>query len=108
MLCSVLGRDFALHALARFAAVSEEQLLETLDEAVVARVVSDVPGAPGRFRFAHVLIRDSLYDGLTTTRRVRLHRLAVEALDAYYGDEPGPHLAELAHHSIAGSDFERG
>ena len=88
MLCSVLGREFALHALARFAAVSEEQLLETLDEAVVARVVSDVPGAPGRFRFAHVLIRDSLYDGLTTTRRVRLHRLAVEALDAYYGDEP--------------------
>ena len=108
VLCSVLGREFALHALARFAAVSEEQLLETLDEAVVARVVSDVPGAPGRFRFAHVLIRDSLYDGLTTTRRVRLHRLAVEALDAYYGDEPGPHLAELAHHSIAGSDFERG
>ena len=108
VLCSVLGRDFALHALARFAAVSEEQLLETLDEAVVARVVSDVPGAPGRFRFAHVLIRDSLYDGLTTTRRVRLHRLAVEALDAYYGDEPGPGLAELAHHAIAGSDFERG
>ena len=37
------------------------------------RVVSDVPGAPGRLRFAHVLIRDTLYEGLTSARRVRLH-----------------------------------
>ena len=75
---------------------------------MAARVLSDVPGAPGRLRFAHVLIRDTLYEGLTTARRVRLHRLAVEALEALYGDEPGPHLAELAHHSIAGSDFDKG
>ena len=67
-----------------------------------------IPGAPGRLRFAHVLIRDTLYEGLTTARRVRLHRLAVEALEALYGDEPGPHLAELAHHAIAGRDFDKG
>jgi tetratricopeptide (TPR) repeat protein len=70
--------------------------------------VTDVPGGPGRLRFAHVLIRDTLYEGLTTARRVRMHRLAVEALAALYGEEPGPHLAELAHHSIAGSEFGKG
>ena len=85
-----------------------DELLETLDEAMAARVVSDVPGGPGRLRFAHVLIRDTLYEGLTTTRRVRLHRQAVRALEALYGEEPGPYLAELAHHSIAGSDFDKG
>ena len=108
VLASVLGREFALDALARMAAVSEDELLDTLDEAMAARVVSDVPGRRGRLRFAHVLIRDTLYEGLTTARRVRLHRLAVEALEALYGDEPGPHLAELAHHAIAGSDFDKG
>ena len=72
----------------------------TLDEAMAARVVADVPGDPGRLRFAHVLIRDTLYEGLTSVRRVRLHRLAREALEALYGDEAGPHLAELAHHAI--------
>ena len=108
VLASVLGREFALDALARVAGLSEEELLDALDEAMAARVVSDVPGVHGRLRFAHVLIRDSLYDGLTSARRVRLHRLAVEALEAFYGDEPGPHLAELAHHSIAGRDFDRG
>jgi DNA-binding SARP family transcriptional activator/tetratricopeptide (TPR) repeat protein len=107
LLASVLGRELALDALARMSDVTEDELLDTLDEAMAARVVSDVPGAPARLRFAHVLIRDSLYEGLTTARRVRLHRLAVEALEALYGAEPGPHLAELAHHAAAGSDFDK-
>jgi DNA-binding SARP family transcriptional activator/tetratricopeptide (TPR) repeat protein len=107
VLASVLGREFALDALARLSGVSEEELLDMLDEAMAARVVSDVPGGPGRLRFAHVLFRDTLYEGLTTVRRVRIHRHAIEAIETLYGDEPGPHLAELAHHSIAGSEFDK-
>jgi DNA-binding SARP family transcriptional activator len=105
ILAAVLGRDFSLEALARTAHVSDDELLDVLDEAMTARVLSEVTGAPGRIRFAHVLIRDTLYDGLTTVRRIRLHRSAIEALEALYGDEPGVHLAELAHHAIAGSEF---
>ena len=87
---------------------SDLELLETLDEAMTARVVSDVPGSPSHLRFAHILIRDTLYDGLTTARRVRLHRQVVEALEGLYGDESGPRLAELAFHAVAGSDFDKG
>jgi len=108
VLASVLGREFALAALARVRAVSEDDLLETLDEAMAARVVSDVLGGPGRLRFAHALMRDTLYERITTARRVRLHRQALGALEALYGDEPGPHLAELAYHAVAGSDFDKG
>jgi DNA-binding SARP family transcriptional activator len=108
VLASVLGREFRIDALARVSAVAEDDLLDTLDEAMSARVVSDVPGSADRLRFAHVLMRDTLYEGLTSARRVRLHRLAVEALEDLYVGDPGPYLAELAHHSIAGSDFEKG
>jgi hypothetical protein len=38
------------------------------------RLVSSVPGARGRLRFGHALIRETLYDELTTLRRVQLHR----------------------------------
>ncbi len=107
MLASVLGREFSIDALARLSDISEEELLDLLDEAIAARVVSDVPGVPGRARFAHVLIRDTLYEGLSGARRVLLHRHAVDALEALYGDESGPHLAELAHHAIAARDDER-
>jgi eukaryotic-like serine/threonine-protein kinase len=107
VLASVLGREFGLDALTRLGGVPEDELLEALDEAMAARIVSDVPGWPGRLRFAHVLIRDTLYEGLTTASRVRLHRRAVEALEALYGAEPGPFLAELTHHSLKGRDFEK-
>jgi DNA-binding SARP family transcriptional activator/tetratricopeptide (TPR) repeat protein len=108
VLASVVGREFSLDILAALGGVSEEQVLDQLDEAMAARVVADVPGAHGALRFAHVLIRDTLYERLTAARRVLLHRLAVEALENVYGDQPGPHLAELAHHAMAGSQFDKG
>ncbi len=107
VLASVLGREFALDVLACLGGVPDDQLLDTLDEAIAARIVSDVPGTPGRVRFAHVLIRDTLYDELPAARRARLHRAAVEALEQLHPD-PGPDLAELARHAIAGGDAERG
>ncbi len=102
---AVLGRDFAVDALVRLTDAPEDDVLGLLDEALAAQVIGDVPGSPDQLRFAHMLIRDTLYDGLTSARRIQMHRRVVEVLEALYGDEPGPHLAELAHHSSAGNDF---
>jgi DNA-binding SARP family transcriptional activator/tetratricopeptide (TPR) repeat protein len=108
VLASVLGSEFVLDVLARLGDISDDELLEWLDEAIDARVVSDVPGSPGRLRFAHVLIRDTLYDGLTSARRLRLHKRAVAALEQLNDERPGPHLAELAHHSTAAGEHVKG
>jgi DNA-binding SARP family transcriptional activator len=97
-LVSVLGREFGLDALARLTELQSDELLEVLDEAVEARVLAAVPGTRGRLRFAHGLIRETLYDGLTAPRRVQLHRRAGEALESFYAQDPEPHVAELAHH----------
>ncbi|HEV7752916.1 MAG TPA: BTAD domain-containing putative transcriptional regulator [Baekduia sp.] len=102
VLASVLGREFAVEALAQVAGLPEEEQLDVLDEALAARVLSDVPGGPGRLRFAHVLIRDALYDGISNARRPQLHRRALTALEDLYRDNPEPHLAELAHHGLEG------
>ena len=62
-----------------------DRLLEALEEAVGARVISEVPRAAGQYSFAHALIRETLYEELSTARRVRLHRQigdVLEALDA--------------------------
>jgi DNA-binding SARP family transcriptional activator len=98
VLASVLGREFDLATLERLSEVSGDQLLEVLDEAARERVVTDMVGQPGRMRFAHVLIRDALYDELTPGRRVQLHRRVGDALEEQYADNLEPHLAELAHH----------
>ncbi|MBD0348429.1 MAG: AAA family ATPase [Thermoleophilia bacterium] len=109
-LASVLGREFRLDALERLSELAFDRLLDVLDEAVAERLLTSVPGAPGRLRFAHVLIRETLYDGLTSPRRVLFHRRAGEALEALYGEDPQPHLAELAHHyfeAAPGGDVDR-
>lgn len=95
---SVLGREFSLDAVERLGDGPTEDLLDLLDEAVAARAVAEVRGSLGRFRFAHALVRDALYEELTPLRRIRLHRRAGEALESLYAHEPHEHLAELAYH----------
>jgi DNA-binding SARP family transcriptional activator len=95
---AVLGREFELHALARVSGQEVDALLHLVDEAIAAGAVGDSPGARGRLRFTHVLLRDALYEELTPTARMRLHRQAGEALESLYANDPEPHLAELAHH----------
>ncbi|MGH2716504.1 MAG: ATP-binding protein, partial [Thermoleophilaceae bacterium] len=110
VLAAVLGREFDLDALARVSGLERDAILELLDEATEARVVSEVPGVIGRMRFAHALIRDAAYHGLTRSRRVQLHRKVGEALEALYSSDLDPHLAELAHHffeSAAGGDGQK-
>jgi DNA-binding SARP family transcriptional activator len=98
---SVMGREFGLDALARLAEISRDELLDVLDDAMAERVLGEVPGSPGRLRFDHALIRDTLYEDLTPAHRVRLHQDAAAALEAVYAAQLEPHLAELAQHYFA-------
>jgi DNA-binding SARP family transcriptional activator len=110
VLASVLGRDFRLDALEGLSQVVADELVELLDEAVRERLLTSVPDARGRLRFAHALIRETLYDQLTTPRRVQLHRSAGHALEVLYAQDPEPQLAELAHHffeAAPGGDVDK-
>ena len=98
---AVLGRGFRLRALQLASGRDSGQLLELLEEVEGARVVEAAPAGPASWRFVHTLVREVLYEGLPTARRVRLHRLVGEALEAVHAADLGPHLAELAHHFVA-------
>jgi DNA-binding SARP family transcriptional activator len=98
---SVMGREFGLDTLGELTGFSPDELLDVLGEAMAERILDDVPGSPGRARFSHVLIRDTLYDELTAAGRMQLHKEAGEALETTYRSDPEPHLAELARHFVA-------
>ena len=107
---SVLGGAFRLDALAQVSGLTLDALLETIEDAVTAGAVIDVPGSIGRMRFSHTLLRDALYEDLATARRKHLHREVGEALERLYADDPDPQLAELAHHfcaAIPGGDVDK-
>src|SRR5215470_19860167 len=104
-LASVFGRDFSLRPLEGLSGVPAGELLDILDDGIATGMVAAVPGAPGRLRFTHALIRDTVYEGIPAGQRVRLHQQAGEALETLYTQDLGPHLAELAHHFFEAAPF---
>ncbi|HEV8573309.1 MAG TPA: AAA family ATPase [Dehalococcoidia bacterium] len=93
---SVLGRDLSLRKVAAVTDRDDIGVLDLLEEAVASYVLRE---APEGYAFAHPLIRETLYQGLTATRRRQLHRRTAEALEALYGADLEPQqLVELAHH----------
>jgi DNA-binding SARP family transcriptional activator len=95
---AVMGREFRIEVLEALGPHDEDELDDVVDEGVAAHVIAEVPGVYGRCSFTHSLIRQTLYDGLTGTRRARLHLRVAEALERLEGAGPEPPLAELAHH----------
>jgi DNA-binding SARP family transcriptional activator len=63
-----------------------------VDEALAAGLL--VESGTGRVAFSHALIRQTLYEELSDTRRIRLHEQVAQALEAQPRRDP----AELAHH----------
>ncbi|MFD4635819.1 BTAD domain-containing putative transcriptional regulator [Lentzea sp. NPDC058436] len=70
---SVLGRDVEVDLLA---ALAGHDVLDALDLAIEAGFVVEV--APGHARFTHVLVRDTLYEDVSLTRRARWHAVVAE------------------------------
>jgi tetratricopeptide (TPR) repeat protein len=97
---SVIGNEFDVESLARLAERPSGELFEILDEANQARVVAEVPGASGRLRFAHALIRETLYEAIPSGGRIVLHHRTGRVLESLYGIEREAHLAELAFHFL--------
>ncbi len=97
-IASVIGREFDSSVLERVSELEGDALLEAIEEAQAARVVADAAESVGRYRFLHALVRETLYEELSTPRRVRLHRSIGEALEELHRSKPERHLPELAHH----------
>ena len=51
-----------------------------------------------RYRFGHALVRATLLDELTTTRRVRTHRKIAETIEAQHAGDLDAVVTELAYH----------
>lgn len=100
-IAAVIGQHFDLDLLARVDGTDEMTVLELLDRASQAALVTELAGTPGRYGFVHALIQRSLYSELSAARRVRLHRRTAEALEAMCGGAPGTRVGELARHWAA-------
>jgi hypothetical protein len=97
-IAAVIGRTFDVELLCALLDIDEDRLLDRLEAAVAASLLSESTEQVGQFRFAHALINQTLYEALGATRRSRMHQRVAQALEDLCGADPGERLAELALH----------
>ena len=71
---AVIGPWFDLQVVAEVLAVSHDAVLATLEAASVADLVAEATGAVDSWQFTHQLVRRTLVDQLSLSRRARTHR----------------------------------
>ena len=94
---AVVGREFAYDTLNLLGERPDDELLAQVEEALDARVIEELD-RPGRYRFTHALMQETLLSELSTTRRVRLHGQVGDALERRWGANSARHAPELAVH----------
>ncbi|HVT77271.1 MAG TPA: AAA family ATPase [Acidimicrobiales bacterium] len=93
---AVLGPTFSAEELARVTGDGMDDMLRLLDEALGALVVVADEQVPGGLRFAHDLLRETVYESTPATERAAIHARAAAVLEARGGS--GVSAATLAHH----------
>lgn len=94
---SVLGRDSDLDTLLATTGTDEDQLLDDLEPAVLAGLLTEP--AADRVQFTHALVRDTLYYELPLLRRRRAHAVAFSVVTERFPDD----LAAAARHAALGA-----
>jgi len=93
---SVVGPEFELGVVEAAGELTQEALLAVVEEAATAGVVTEVSAT--RYRFAHALIRATLYESLSAARQVALHRKVAEAIETIHQAALDDYIPALAHH----------
>ncbi len=92
---AVIGEEFDLDLVTEIADVSSP--LDAVESAVRDTILSQMPGRPARYRFAHQLMQRYLYAELGPARQTELHRRVAVAMEAR-ADRGVTSFAELARH----------
>jgi len=103
---AVLGKTFEFGELATVADRSEDELLDSLDEAVAAQLI--VADRGERFAFTHDKIREVLYEELNPIRRRRLHARIATGLERLHGAGESVAVEDLAYHFVESGDDAKG
>ena len=100
-LAAVQGREVDVDVLLDVSDLDEEEALDGLDSALVAGLVEEPE--PGRLRFSHALVQETLYDEVSLLRRGRWHARIGQSLERL---RPADHAALAYHFRSAGPAYD--
>jgi predicted ATPase len=96
---AVIGRSFTFALLEAATHLDAEQLIELVEEAEKAGLISSRLRYPdAQFKFAHELIRRAVLDDLSVARQQLLHRNVAAAIELLHPNTAEDHAEDLAYH----------
>jgi class 3 adenylate cyclase/tetratricopeptide (TPR) repeat protein len=98
---------FSFEVAAAVAELDESSALAAVDEALEAQLLRSGANSDS-LDFTHALIRHTLYSGMNSARRVRLHRKIAEAMERTWGARIREHAAEIAYQFWRGASSSGG
>ena len=98
-IAAVIGRQFKFDVLKQLMEdTTDGQLLDSMDEALSARIIEELPEEIGLYQFTHAQMQETLTLELSANRSVRMHARIAEALETVYGSDADKYAPELAEH----------
>ena len=103
---SVVGREFSLSLLKAITGLEEEKLLDIVDNAVAARVLTARPSlGQETYAFVDNQTEEVLYGMIGPARRRRYHLKAGQAVEKVHSRRLEEHYDALARHFLEGNDL---
>jgi class 3 adenylate cyclase/tetratricopeptide (TPR) repeat protein len=94
----LIGRGFGFDLIELVCDLGEDELLDVLDEAERARLItSTIDAGVVQFRFSHELIRQTLVSDVSPARRQRLHKRIADAMETVYEHTLVQHAATIVY-----------
>ena len=97
-IAAVYGRGFTAREIAAATDEDVQQVLTGLEPAIQAGIVQSNAEATGSYQFTHALIRETIYEELSTSDRLRMHGRAGDALVSVHSAQLESALTRIAHH----------
>ena len=100
-IAGVVARPFTIAGVARVGRMDREAVALALEPALAGRIVEPRADAPGRYGFAHAIVRDAVYDDLAPAVRGKLHAAVAALLEESRAAGGDATAAEAARHALA-------
>jgi DNA-binding winged helix-turn-helix (wHTH) protein len=97
-IAAVIGEAFDTALLQDLAGGEPSERMSQLEEATTARLLGPMHHGAAVTRFAHVLIREAIYQDLPAAQRASIHLRIAEVLERQAGPDPDRFLNPLAFH----------
>jgi len=102
---SVIGRDFDFELLPLITGKNEGHLLDILDEILGMRLLKECD--EDRYRFTEDVVRETIYQQMSTARSSLYHRTVGNALEKLHENRSEEVIEELTHHFYLCSDNDK-